>query len=71
MALLRTNPPKNAPTLEERILSDRADAAAYIDAFTMSEIKRMGGGVPFESIRQSITGGVDAPLHCACRNEAR
>jgi hypothetical protein len=57
MALTRT------PPLDERIKNVCADANAAIDALTDAEIKRTGGGVPFESIRTSLTGGIE----CTCR----
>ena len=71
MALLKSDP-KSLP-LEERIKSVRDEAAAYIDAATNEEIKRMGGGVPFPVVRAGIVGGRDdleAYLHLKAEEEA-
>jgi hypothetical protein len=67
MAINRT------PPLDERIASVRADAAAYIDAATHEERKRLGPyASPFLVVRRDIVGGrddLDAYLHLKAQED--
>jgi hypothetical protein len=62
MALLKTHPTKPEP-LEDRVNRLRDELDAAIDALAQAEVERMGGGVPVDSIRTSITGGAS----CLCQ----